>query len=150
MRYFRRLPLFLRGLAMLGLLFSLASLVMISAMLVLFSAGGVVSRQELANDHRPLVIAVNLGMLALACAFVVNRYNRFSIRFRQPNQERFPLDSWQRQARATALLAALPLCAIALAAVIPPTQDAGVVMVFFISMVGAVVLLLTSMRVGVG
>ncbi len=147
MRYFRRLPLFLRGLAMLGLLCSLASLVMISTWLVLFITGGVAFRQEFANDHRLFLIAVNLGMLAGACSFVVNRY---STRFRQPNQERFSLDSWQRQARATALLAALPLCAIALAAVIPLTQDAAFVMVFLISMIGGVVLVLTYMRVGVG
>ncbi|HEX8036718.1 MAG TPA: hypothetical protein VF510_22865 [Ktedonobacterales bacterium] len=147
MRDFRRLPLFLRGLAILGLLFPLASLVMFLAMLVLFITGGVVSRQELANDPRALAIALNLGMLGLVCTFVVNRYSK---RFLQPNQERFPLDSWQRQARAPALLAALPLCAIALAAVIPLTQDAAFVLVILISLVGAVVLLLTYVRLGVG
>jgi hypothetical protein len=147
MRYFRRLPLFLRGLAILGALFPLASLVMFSTMLELFIMGGWGSRQELANDHRAPAIALNLGMLGLACAFVVNRYSK---RFRQPNQEPLPLDLWQRQARATALLATPPVCVIALAAVMPRTQDTAFVIVSLTSLIGAVMLLISYVRLAVG
>lgn len=140
---FRRLPRFLHVVSTLGLLLDLASLVMFSALLVSFITGGVVSRQGLANDPRLLVIALNLGMLGLACTFAVNGYRT---RFRQPNRGPFPLDSWQRQTRAIALLAALPLCAIALAAVISPTQDAAVLMLYAISALGALALVLAYMR----
>src|SRR5262249_23557670 len=47
-----------------------------------------------------------------ACFYAVTRY---STRFRQPDRRPFPLDSWQSQVRAILLLAALPLCALALA-----------------------------------
>lgn len=144
---FRRLPLFLRVVGILGLLLALASLVMFSALLVSFITGGVVSRQVLANDPRLLVSALNLGMLGLACSFAVNGYRT---RFRQPNRRPFPLDSWQSQARALAFLAALPLCAIALAAVIVPTQDAAVLMLFALSALGVFALLLAYVRLAVG
>jgi hypothetical protein len=140
---FRRLPLFLRVVGILGLLLALASLVMFSALVVSFITGGGVSRQGLANDPRLFVIPLNLSMLGLACSFAVNGYRP---RFRQPNQRPFPLDSWQSQARAIALLAALPLCAIALAATIAPTQDAAVPMLFAISALGAFALLLAYVR----
>lgn len=144
---FRRLPLFLRVVGILGLLLPLASLVMFSALLVSFITVGAVSRQGLANDPRLLIIALNLGMLGLACTFAVNGYRT---RFRQPNRRTFPLDSWQRQARAIALLAALPFCAIALAAVISPTQDAAVLILFAISALGAFALVLAYVRLAVG
>jgi peptidoglycan/LPS O-acetylase OafA/YrhL len=134
----RQLPLFLRVVGILGLLFPLASLVILLAMVVLFITGGDVSRQRLANDPRLIVSVVNLNMLGLACGFAVNRYRT---RFRQPNRRPFPLDSWQSQARTIALLAALPLCAIALAAVISPTQEAAILMLFAISALGVFALL---------
>jgi len=140
---FRRLPLFLRVVGILGLLLALASLVMFSALVVSFITAGEVSRQRLANDPRLLVSALNLSMLSLACSFAVSGYRT---RFRQPNRRPFPLDSWQSQARAIALLAALPLCAIALAAVIAPTQDAAVQMLFAISALGACALVLAYGR----
>lgn len=147
MRDFRRLPLFLRGLAIVGLLFSVVSILMLLAMFVLFIVGGLVLRQELANDHRVFAIALNLSLLSLACGFAVNRYRT---RLRQQNGWRFPLDSWQRQARATALLAALPLCAIALAVVSPPTQDASFLVIFLISLFGAFVLIGSYLQVAAG
>lgn len=151
MRHFHRLPLFLRVIGVMALLFSLTSLVIIATLFVLFIMGGVVARQELANDPRAFAIAVNLSMLSLACGFVVNRY---SARFRQSTWGRFspdafPLDSWQRQARTIGLLAALPLCAITLAAIITPTQDVAVLAVYLISLIGAVTLTLTYVRLGV-
>lgn len=145
MRYFRQLPLFLRVMSVLGLVFGLASVLMILAMIVLFITGGDVFRQELSNDHRAFTIALNLSMVGQACAIAVHRY---TTRFRQPYLERFPLDSWQRQARAIALLAALPLCAIILAAVIPLTQDAAYLAVSLISIIAAVMLVRAYVRLG--
>jgi hypothetical protein len=139
----RRLPLFLRVVGILGLLLALAALVMFLALLVSFIAGGDVSRQGLGNDPRLLVTALNLCMLSLACSFAVNGYRTS---FRQPNRRPFPLDSWQSQARAIALLAALPFCAIALAAVISPTQDAAVLILFAISALGVFALVLAYVR----
>jgi peptidoglycan/LPS O-acetylase OafA/YrhL len=140
----RHLPLFLRVVRIVGLLLALASLAMLSAMVVSFITGGDVSRQRLANDPRLLVSALNLNMLSLACNFAVNGYRT---RFRQPNRRPFPLDSWQRQARAIAVLAALPLCAIALAAVMSPTtQDAAVLMLYAISALGVFALVLAYGR----
>lgn len=151
MRYFHRLPLSLRVIGVVALLLSLASLVTIATLFVLSIMGGAVYRQELANDPRAFAIAVNLNLLGLACGFVVNRY---SARFRQPNWRQIPLDafppdSWPRQARTIALLAALPLCAITLAAIITPTQDVAVLAVYLISLIGAVILTLTYVRLGV-
>jgi hypothetical protein len=139
----RRLPLFLRIVGILGLLLALAALVMLLALVVLFIMGGDAARQAIANDHRWTLILLNLLMLSLACSFAVNGYRT---RFRQPNRRPFLLDSWQRQARAIALLAALPLCAIALAAVISPTQDAAFLVLFTISALGVFAVLLAYMR----
>ncbi|MGZ3668052.1 MAG: hypothetical protein ACXVDA_26615, partial [Ktedonobacterales bacterium] len=90
------------------------------------------------------VIAVNLGSLCLVCAFAARFY---STRILQPDGRPLPLKSWQSLMWAIAPVAALPICAIVLAVVIPPASDAFEI-VFPISIIGAVVLLVAylSMR----
>jgi hypothetical protein len=66
-----------------------------------------------------LVIALNLGMLGMACSIVVQTY---STRFRWLDAGLFLLDSWQSQLRALLMVTVLPLCALVLAVVTLPTQ----------------------------
>jgi hypothetical protein len=87
------------------------------------------------GSSRLWIIALNLGALGWFYFLVVQTY---SVRLRQLGMGPFPLNSWQNQARMLVLMAALPLCALALAVVIPPTQRAFEV-VFPISIVGAFV-----------
>jgi hypothetical protein len=142
MRYFRRLPPLLRVASILGLLFPLASLALLVSVLVtslpsfLQSPAGF--NQSSAGFDRGVVIALNLGAIGGACSTAVNTY---STRFRQPAQGPFLLSSWQSQARAIGLLAALPLCALALAVFIPPTSFAFglVVLITFLAAVALVV-----------
>ncbi len=121
MRNYRRLPPLLRVASLVGLLLALTSLNLLVE--VLFASLSPVPHWS-ADAIRRLVIALNLGMLGGACSFAVNTY---SIRFRGSGRGPFPLDSWQSQVRAIVLVAALPICALALAVVIPPTARAWVV-----------------------
>jgi hypothetical protein len=130
MRYFRRLPPLLRVASLLGLLFYLTAL----ALLINYLVTGLYAHRD---PSRVPIIALNLLWLGSACSFAVNGY---STRFRRSDRGPFPLDSWQSQVRAIALLSALPLCGIALALVIPPTSLAFVV-VFPISLLAAVVVI---------
>jgi hypothetical protein len=61
---------------------------------------------------------MSLLALSLACQFVVNNY---TLRFRRPGRPSYPLDSWPSQVRWLVLLGTLPLCALALAVVLPRT-----------------------------
>jgi heme/copper-type cytochrome/quinol oxidase subunit 1 len=119
MRYFRRLPPLLRVASILGLLFSLASIVtLISALYTSLQ-----TFPESPPDFRHVVgIGINLTMLGAACSSAVNIYNR---RFRKPDRGHSPLSTWQRQVWAIVLLAALPSFALALALfapIIPPVS----------------------------
>jgi hypothetical protein len=91
------------------------------------------------------IIAVNLILLGLACGLVVRAYNA---RVRQPVMRPFPLDSWQSQARAILALAALPVCALVLAVVIPPTASVFQI-VFAVSLLGAIVFLVVALSTGI-
>lgn len=122
-RYFRLLPTLLRVMGIMGLVLSLSGLALLVTVLIvgLLSwsqppppAGGFVLL-------RLVVIGENLGLLGPACLHVVNTY---CLRFRQPYRGTFPLSSWQRQVGVIALLAALPLSALALALVLPPVFPA--------------------------
>ena len=86
---------------------------------------------------RLIVIALNLGLLGVACTIIVNTY---SMRFRPAAREPYLLDGWRQQARAIILLAALPLCAITLAIVISPDSNLFM-LTFAVSLFGAGVLL---------
>jgi hypothetical protein len=123
LRNFRRLPLFLRILSIMGLVLSVSGLGLLATVLTVDlqswsqpppPAGGFVLL-------RLIVVGENLGLLGSACLHVVNIY---CLRFRQPYRGTFPLSSWQSQVRVIALLAALPLSALALALVLPPVFPA--------------------------
>jgi hypothetical protein len=134
MRYFRRLPPLLRVASILGLLFPLASIVVLLGLVSTILP----SFPQLPGDaFRVLTIGLNLVLLGGACTVAVNTYNT---RFRRSDRGPFPLDSWQSQVRAIVGVAALPICALVLAVVIPPTSLAWVV-VFLISLMAAFVLL---------
>jgi hypothetical protein len=128
MRYFRRLPPLLRAASIVGLLFVLAAI----ALLLTYLAIGPYAHRE---SSKITLIAVNLTLLGQACSTAVNCY---STRFRWPDRRQLPLDSWQSQVRVIALLSVLPLCAIALALVVPSTSFALVV-VFLISLAAGIV-----------
>jgi hypothetical protein len=130
MRDFPRLPPPLRVVNLLGLLCLLASFLLFAHLFVTFLAA-------LSPDSwRVLMIAINLLILSGTCFTVVRSYR---VRSAQSDRGPFPLHSWQSQVRAIGLWTALPLCALALAVVIPPTADAFG-MVFPASMLAAVVL----------
>jgi hypothetical protein len=117
-RYFRRLPPLLQVAGILGLLFPLAGLALAGfAVVVRFSSG----QWPLDYSSHGALIVVNLVMLAGACSFAVNSY---SVRFRRPQAGTFPLESWQSQVWAIALLAALPLCALAMMLLLSPGDPA--------------------------
>src|SRR5258706_2791119 len=125
MRYFRRLPPLLRVASILGFLFPLASIVVLLGLVSTILP----SFPQLPGDaFRVLTIGMNLVLLGGACTVAVNTYNT---RFRRPDRGPFPLASWQSQVLAIVLLAALPICALVLAVVIPPTALAWLVVIFF-------------------
>ena len=139
MRSFRRLPPLLRVASLLGLLFPVASLTLLVSWLVTSLPS--FSRSPPEPDFGRGLFALNLGLLGGACSCVVTTY---STRFRRPDRGPFPLGSWQSQMRAIVLLAALPLCALALALFIPPTPPAlflASLLDIAISLLGAMVLL---------
>ncbi|HEX8994884.1 MAG TPA: hypothetical protein VF812_02520 [Ktedonobacterales bacterium] len=136
MRYYRRLPPLLRVASILGLLFALTALALFVALFVARIDAILESiPQDRLSDYRWLAIGLNLGLLSGACFTAVNWY---VTRFREPPPAPLPLGSRRSQLRAILLLAALPLCAILLASVIPPESDwFGVV--FGVSLLGALV-----------
>jgi hypothetical protein len=149
-RYFRRLPLLLRVAFIVGLLLPLAWLVVILVILIPAFISSLSSATPQPFSYRLPFIGVNLISLSLACSFAVNSY---SVRFRRPQGGTFPLQSWQSQVRAIALLAALPLGALAMTLLLPPGDLA-----FFLSagisllaVIGNMLALLWAARVwGVG
>lgn len=112
-RYFRHLPPLLRVASILGMLLPIASIALLGPALI---AKALSFPLALSDFIRILGVAMNLNLLGLACAHVVNTYSE---RFRHPDRGTFPLNSWQNQARSLALLATLPLCALVLTLVIP-------------------------------
>ncbi len=142
MRYSRRLPPLLRAASILGVLFPLVSLVLLVTLLIKMPS----TFPQLPRDFfRVMAIALNLGLLSGACSFAIGTYRT---RFRRLDTRPFPLDSWQSQLLAILLLAALPLCAITLAVVIPPPPavfgpafPVFVFASFAVSMLGALVLI---------
>ena len=133
MRRLRHLPPFLRVVGALGLLLPVAMLVLLGIAWLSYQAHPSV------DPTRLFVVALNLGMLGGACSFVVGAYNK---RFNQPMYagRTLHLNSWPGQVRVIGLLTALPLCAIILAAIIPPEVRAFE-FVFPLSIVAAFVLL---------
>ena len=139
MRNFRRLPPLLRVASILGLLFPLGFFIAMVAVLVTSLAS---SHQSGFYPSRVAVIALNLGAVGGACTVAVHTY---SMRFRQPGRGPFPLDSWQSQVRALLLSSALPIGALVLAVVSPPTSLAFGMIVFPITLFGMGVALAVSL-----
>jgi hypothetical protein len=137
MRNFRRLPPLVRIARPLGGLFVLISLVLLGWMLV-----------TRLPDHlslgmfRLVNIAVSLSALGSALNLYAINYGR---RFRTTGVEDFPLSSWQNQARTIALLAALPICALALALFVPSSSPI-VLFTGLVNVFACVVIILTILR----
>lgn len=130
MRDYHRLPPLLR----LASIVSILALFLVTVMLMMLFLARLSSSPPTTDDlSRLWIIALNLGALGFYY-FVVEQIYR--MRFRQLAEGPFPLESWQSQARVLGLMAALPLCALVLAVVIPPSQRAFEV-VFPISILGA-------------
>ncbi len=140
-RHFRRLPPFLQVVSILGPLLPTASLaVLIPTITARILSLPLSAPLALWDSVHTVWIALNLTLLGGACTIVVNTYRA---RFRHPDRGPFPLSSWQSQARTLALLAALPLCALALTIASPPDSltsfFAGIFSVF-----GALIMLMAS------
>jgi hypothetical protein len=154
MHNLRQLPVFLRAVVIVAVLCPLASLgvtlIFVILFIVLLILGEDVARQALIVDsHRWIFIIVNLNMVALACSVAVNGYKAL---LRQPYRQNlgpFWFDTWPQQARTIAGLAALPLCAMVLAAVIPSISDVSFLGLAALSMLGAFAPILVSLRLGV-
>jgi len=128
-RPFLRLPPLMRVVDILALLCALAGMVLVvEAFLTMLSS----------FPHWLMgstTIAMNLSMLGFACTIVVRTY---SMRFRWPDDRPYLLDSWQSQVRALVIVATVPLGALVLAVVIPPTQPAFEI-ALIVSMLAAIV-----------
>lgn len=145
MRYFRRLPPLLRVASLLGVLFPLASLVLLVALMVVSSP--MFSHGSVTFFLRMLVLGLNLSLLSGACSFAVRAYNT---RFRRPDSGLSLFDSWQSQVGAIAVLAVLPLCAITLALVSPSTPPVDFELLFLafaVSVLAALVVLMAHLWV---
>lgn len=120
----RQMPPFVRAAWILGLLLCLVSLVVFVAPLNNWFSMGQASWHD---RTRIDMIALNLILLSTVCTAAANSYNSYARRLRllqRPGGEAPSLAGWRRQAAGLLLLAAVPLCAITLAAVIPPTSSA--------------------------
>jgi hypothetical protein len=107
MRYFRRLPPFMRVVSALGLLFPVAALLLLLLAKLYWSPFHAPSA-DFGRSVRSGVIALYLITLGVACSLVVAAYNT---RVRQPGRRRrVQLDSWQSQTWALALAVVGPLC----------------------------------------
>jgi hypothetical protein len=141
MRTFRRLPPLLRGVSLLALLPILAALVIFLELLLTPMLPSV---PHWSADHntRMAVIALNLINVGWAGGFPSRLY---LVRWRRPDHQLFPLESWQSQVRTVLLLTALPLGLLALAVVIPPTSRAFAG-VFALCVLEALVIYVATLR----
>lgn len=143
MRSFRSLPPVLRVASLLRLLFPLG--LFATVMFPVTASLWTTSARMGIYASQVVVIAANLSLLGLACGLVVRAYNA---RVRQPVRRPFPLDSWRNQVGMILALAALPVCALVLAVVIPPTARAFQI-VFPASLLGAIVFLVVALSTGI-
>ena len=128
------LPPLMRVLSLFGLLFILAGTALWG--FTYLSS----SRPLFLDTNRVQAIFINLVFLSLACTLTVQTYRT---RLSQPDRGPLYLSSWQSQMRFIALVAALPMCAIVLAFVIPPTAGAFTI-IYPISILGGVVVVVAS------
>jgi hypothetical protein len=111
--YFRRLPLFMRIARMVGLLCFLPALVLLAWIGVTGLPFDLPAEGEF---QHLLVIAASLVPLGTAFSFPSTAYISY---LRSAGSRASPFRSWQQQARAIALLAVLPICALALVFIAP-------------------------------
>lgn len=150
MRRFRQLPPFLRVVNILGIVCALSSLAVLVTMMVNW-LGWHIHGPEPAFEYRFateqcfMLFGLNLGVLGNVSNAVIGAYAR---RFAPVPPTPLPLDSLHDQVRAVLLLSLAPLCAIALALVIPPESDwFGIV--YGVSLLGAVGALASAIKLGV-
>lgn len=115
-RYFWQLPLHLRVLGIVGSLLNVASLACLVWLAPLLPVAWSSPSQLPSEFFRVLAIALSAVTLAGACILVVRIY---CLRFREPHRESFPLDVWQRQLRAVAVMGAVPLVGLVVALALP-------------------------------
>jgi hypothetical protein len=110
---FRGLPPFLRLTTLVGVICGLTCLVLVGLMLITALFPSFAAEGAFARAHLP-PLAVSLLTLSYAFSFLSRAYLSHE---HSPDTRGFPFHTWQEQARTTALLAALPLCALVLALV---------------------------------
>ncbi len=135
MRDFRRLPPHLRGASRFERVFLLASLALLYLPFVVFLLS---SPHPSPDVIRLGIITVILGVLSTGCTFAAKAY---SARFRQPDRATYAFGSWRGHMRAIALAAILPICALILAIVIPPSSRMFEI-VFPITLIGGITFLI--------
>ena len=113
MRAIRRLPTFLRALSLLGMLALLA------AVSVLTWASRVLPGDYQSFGQR-FTLCMFLLMLAMACNVMVIAHN---LRFKHPGRSAPWPDAWQVQLTVVLALAALPLCSLLFALLVPPSPS---------------------------
>jgi hypothetical protein len=122
MQHFRGLPLFLRTTQVAALLCSLTALLLLGWGYFALSP---------AYPGSPflhtMTIALSLVLLGGAFLFPNTLYatRLYYIRQRSPEVQTVPPRSWQSQVWPLALLAALPVAALTLAFVVPPSRSSG-------------------------
>lgn len=114
MRAIRRLPPFLRALWVLG-------------HLALLTDTGVLAwwfpnlhEDDLSLGSHVAAILLALLLLVLACTLMIAAYN---LRFERPGRSAPWPDSWRVQLTVVLALAALPLCSLVFALVVPPSPS---------------------------
>ena len=131
MRDLHRLPPLLHIMNIVGYVFPLAAIVLfVMSYIQAFSMSA-------ADSDRLRLVALNLVLLSMVGLIVARVYKT---RIYQPDRRPLPLDSWRSQARALLLLAAVPLCALVLAILLPPTLSIYGIS-FGVSGLGALILL---------
>jgi hypothetical protein len=115
-RYVRRMPPLIRAASILGMLFPLASM----ALLVGTAVKVVPSFLQWQTDpSHTVVMALDLGLLSSPCLFITIAY---TFRVRRAGAGALPPDWWRSWVPWIVALTALPLCALALAVVLPQTS----------------------------
>lgn len=149
MRRFRQLPPFLRVVNILGIVCLLSSLAVLVTMMVIWLGWHIHGPEpafeySFATEQRYLLLGLNLGMLGNVSNAVIGAYAR---RFAPVPPTKLPLDSLRDQARAVLLLSLAPLCAIALALVIPH-ESVWMLLVGGVSFLGAVGVITCQFKLG--
>jgi hypothetical protein len=106
MRYFRRVPPFLRVVIALGLLFSVAA----GAFFLLLKLYWSPFHVPQSDFGRLAIIGLYLVIIGMACSAVLWAFNMRTLF--PGRRRRIPLDSWQSQAWALALAVVGPLCGL--------------------------------------